>query len=88
MFNFTYSERSKPVSNLGGYNDWVGHIFHKHPHIYRSTELLRVEHAFRQHKAEETFVYIRKLSKTSDNIDAQLVGLLEEHTDEEYLIYN
>jgi hypothetical protein len=61
----------------------VGNIFSKHPHIYRFIELLRVEHAFQQHKAEETFVHMRKLRKTSDNIDPQLTRLLEEHANEE-----
>jgi hypothetical protein len=61
----------------------MGHIFPKHPNIDRSIELLRVEHALQQHKAEETFVHMPKLSKTSDNIDAQLARLLEENANEE-----
>ena len=39
----------------------------------------RVEHAFQQHKAEETFVRIRKPRKINDKIDAQLARLLEQH---------
>ncbi len=61
----------------------MDNIFRTHPDIYRFIELLRVEHSFQQHKAEETFVHMRKLRKTSDNIDAQLARLLEEHANEE-----
>jgi hypothetical protein len=83
MFNFTYSERSKPALNSEGYNNRVGHMFPKHPYIYRSVGLLRVEYAFQQHKTQETFVHMRKLSKNSDNIDARLARLLEKHANEE-----
>ncbi len=74
-----------PRTNNGveGYNNLVGNIFPTHPHIYRFIELLRVEHAFQQHKAEETFVHMRKLRKTSDHIDAQLARLPEEHANDE-----
>ena len=80
MLKVTYSERSKPVLNFEGYNNRVGNIFPTHPHIYRFLELLRDEHAFQQHKAEETFVHMRKPRKISDKIYAQLVLLLEQHT--------
>ena len=57
----------------------MGHIFTTHPHIYKFIELLRVGHAYQQHKAEETFVHTRKPRKISDNIDAQLARLVEQH---------
>jgi hypothetical protein len=61
----------------------VSHIFPTHPHIYRFIELLRIEHAFEQHKAEETFVYMCNQRKISDKIDAQLTRLLGQHTKRE-----
>ena len=65
---------------MEGYNSRVGKIFPTHPHIYRFMELLKAEHAFRQHKAEETFVHIRKPRKITDKIDAQLAQLLDQYT--------
>ena len=57
----------------------MSHIFPTHPYIYKFIELLRVDHAFQQDKAEETFVHMRKPRKISDNIDAQLARLVEQH---------
>ena len=57
----------------------MSHIFPTHPYIYKFIELLRVDHAFQQDKAEETFVHMRKPRKISDNIDAQLTRLVEQH---------
>jgi hypothetical protein len=61
----------------------VGNIFPTHPHIYRFVELLRIEHAFEQHKAEETFMHMCKQREISDKIDAQLIRFLGQHTKRE-----
>ncbi len=55
-------------------------IFPTHPHIYRFIELLREENVYQQHKAEESFVHMRKPRIISDKIDAQLARLLYQHT--------
>ena len=61
----------------------MSHIFPTQPYIYKFIELLRVDHAFQQDKAEETFVHMRKPRKISDNIDAQLARLVEQHAVQE-----
>jgi len=66
-------------NSVKSYNNRVDNSFPKYPHIYRSIELLPIEHAFQQHKAKETFVHMRKPRKISDNIDAHLARLLEQH---------
>lgn len=66
-------------NSVEGYNNRVGKIFPTHPHIYKFIELLRVEHIFQQHKAEETFVHTRKTKKITDRIDAELARLIEQH---------
>jgi len=70
-------------NSVEGYNSRIGNIFPTLPHAYRFIDLLRVEHAFQQHKTEETFIHMRKTRKTSDNIDAKLARLLEEHANGE-----
>jgi hypothetical protein len=73
--------RNLPRTNnhAEGHNNRVKNIFPIHPHIYRFIELLRAEHIFQQHKAEESFVQVRKRKKMSDSIDAQLALLLEQY---------
>jgi hypothetical protein len=80
MFNFTYSECSKPVLNFEGYNCRVRRIFPTHPHIYRFIELLQEAHVYQQHKAEEPFLHMCKPRIISDKIDAQLARLLDQQT--------
>ena len=62
-----------------GYNNRLSNTFPTHPHIYRFIELLRVEHVFQQHKAEESRVQVPKLKKKTKSIDAQLALLLHRH---------
>jgi hypothetical protein len=66
-------------NSVEGYNSRVGKVFPTHPHIYRFIELLRFEHVFQQHKAEETFVHVRQRRKITDKIDAELALLVEQH---------
>lgn len=77
--------RNLPRTNNSaeGYNNRLGNVFPTHPHIYRFIELLRVEHVFQQHKAEESFVQLRKPEKNTTTIDAQLALLLHRHANEE-----
>ena len=70
-----------PRTNNGaeGYNNRLSNVFPTHPHIYRFIELLRAEHVFQQHKAEESRVQLRKVNKKTNKIDAQLALLLDRH---------
>ena len=53
--------------------------FPTHPHIYQFIDILRNEHEYQHHVAEESQVQIRKRKKIHDEIDLQLAILHEEH---------
>ncbi|CAF1130252.1 unnamed protein product, partial [Didymodactylos carnosus] len=62
-----------------GYNSRLESNFPKHSHIYHFVELLRDEHLYQHHRAEELDMQIRKRKKLNNNIDSKLKELHEEH---------
>jgi hypothetical protein len=66
-------------NHVEGHNSRLGSLFPVHPHIFRFIELLRDEHLFQQHQAEQSRVVVHKRKKLSEDIDAQLLVLLSEH---------
>ncbi|CAF1475340.1 unnamed protein product [Rotaria magnacalcarata] len=70
-------------NHVEGYNSRLGSLFPVHPHIYRFIELLRDEHLFQHHHAEQSIAYPPRRYKLSEDINAQLIGLLNEHSNGE-----
>ncbi|CAF1260506.1 unnamed protein product [Didymodactylos carnosus] len=66
-------------NHVEGYNRRLESNFPKHPHIYHFIELLRDEHLYQHHRAEESDMQIRKRKKLYNNIDSKLKELHEEH---------
>ncbi|CAF4441625.1 unnamed protein product, partial [Didymodactylos carnosus] len=50
-------------NHVEGYNSRLESNFPKHPHIYHFIELLRDEHLYQHHRAEESDMQIRKRNK-------------------------
>jgi len=53
--------------------------FPTHPHIYQFIDILRMEHEYQHHVAEESQVQVRRRKKIHDEIDLKLAILHEEH---------
>jgi hypothetical protein len=53
--------------------------FPTHPHVYLFIEILRMEHEYQYHVAEESQVHLRTRKKIHDQIDLKLAVLHEEH---------
>jgi len=66
-------------NHVEGYNRQMKAEFPTHPHIYQFIDILRNEHEYQHHVAEESQVQIRKRKKIHDEIDLQLAILHEEH---------
>ncbi|CAF1131980.1 unnamed protein product, partial [Didymodactylos carnosus] len=66
-------------NHVEGYNSRLESNFPKHSHIYHFIELLRDEHLYQHHRAEESDMQIRKRKQLYNNIDSKLKELHEEH---------
>ncbi|CAF4715359.1 unnamed protein product, partial [Rotaria socialis] len=66
-----------------GYNSRLGSLFPVHPHIYKFIELLRDEHLFQHHHAEQSRTYLPRRQKPSQDTNAQLIDLLNKHSNRE-----
>ena len=53
--------------------------FPTHPHIYQFIEILRDEHEYQHHVAEESKVHLRQRKKIHDEIDNKLILLHNAH---------
>ena len=70
-------------NHVEGYNNRLGSLFPVHPHIYRFIELLRDEHLFQHHHAEQSRAYLPRHQKSSKDINVKLIGLLDKHSNGE-----
>ncbi|CAF1496921.1 unnamed protein product [Rotaria sordida] len=70
-------------NHVEGYNNRLGSLFPVHPHIFRFIELLRHEHFFQHHHAEQSKSYLPKRPKSSENINIKLIDLLDQHSNGE-----
>ncbi|CAF1549953.1 unnamed protein product [Adineta ricciae] len=66
-------------NHVEGYNNILGTLFPIHPHTYRFIELLRDEHLFQQHQAEQSKCFVPRGHKSSDDITAELLSLLKKY---------
>jgi len=66
-------------NHVEGYNRRMKAEFPTHPHIYQFIDILRMEHEYQHHVAEESQVQVRRRKKIHDEIDLKLVILHEEH---------
>ncbi len=66
-------------NHVEGYNNRLGSLFPIHPHMFRFIELLRGEHLFQQHQAEQSRSFAPRRQKLSDDISDELVSLLKRH---------
>jgi hypothetical protein len=53
--------------------------FPLHPHIYQFIDILRNEHEYQHHVAEESQIQLKRRKKIYDEIDLKLAMLHEEH---------
>ncbi|CAF2885305.1 unnamed protein product [Rotaria sp. Silwood2] len=70
-------------NHVEGYNIRLGSLFPVHPHIFRFNELLRDEHLFQHHHAEQSRSYLPRHQKLSEDINTKLIGLLDKHSNGE-----
>ncbi|CAF3305429.1 unnamed protein product [Rotaria socialis] len=70
-------------NHVEGYNSRLGSLFPVHPHIYKFIELLRDEHLFQHHHAEQSRTYLPRRQKPSQDTNAQLIDLLNKHSNRE-----
>ena len=66
-------------NHVEGYNRRMKAEFPKHPHIYQFIDILRNEHEYQHHVAEESQIQLRRRKKIYDEIDIKLAMLHEEH---------
>jgi hypothetical protein len=80
IWNMYYSILNRlPRTNnhVEGYNHRMNSQFPTHPHIFQFVEMLRTEHEYQHHVAEESLVQCRKRKKVNDDIDLKLALLHE-----------
>ncbi|CAF4475684.1 unnamed protein product [Rotaria sp. Silwood2] len=70
-------------NHVEAYNNRLGSLFPVHPHIFRFIELLRHEHLFQHHYAEQSKSYLPKRPKSSEDINIKLIDLLDTHSNGE-----
>jgi hypothetical protein len=70
-------------NHVEGYNSRLGSLFPVRPHILRFIEILRDEHLFQHHHAEQSRTYPPRRQKLSEDIIAQLICLLNKHSNGE-----
>ena len=66
-------------NHIEDYNSRLGSLFLVHPHIFRVIECLRDEHLFQRHLAEQSKVHPIKRKQITEDINAQLRVLLNDH---------
>jgi len=66
-------------NHVEGYNRRMKSEFPTHPHIFQFIDILRGEHEYQHHLAEESQVQVRRRKKIHDQIDLKLALLHEEH---------
>ena len=66
-------------NHVEGYNSRLGSLFPVHPHIFRFIEWLRDKHLFQCHLAEQSKVHPIKRKQITEDVNAQLRVLLNDH---------
>jgi hypothetical protein len=66
-------------NHVEGYNSRLASLFPIHPHIYRFIELLKDEHMFQWHQAEQARTIIPRRHKQRDDTNTQLLAHLKDH---------
>ena len=79
----TLVEEKQPRTNnlVEGHNRRMKAVFPVHSHIYEFIRLLRDEHVFQQHVAEESQLQLCKRRKCNDNKDLLIEQLLKQFAD-------
>ncbi|CAF3328587.1 unnamed protein product [Rotaria socialis] len=67
-------------NHVEGYNSRLGTLFPTHPHIFRFIELLCDEHIFQHHHSEQSKIHAPKRVKLTEDANAQLLALLNQHS--------
>ncbi|CAF3003323.1 unnamed protein product [Rotaria socialis] len=67
-------------NHVEGYNSRLGTLFPTHPHIFRFIELLCDEHIFQHHHSEQSKIHAPKRVKLTEDTNAQLLALLNQHS--------
>jgi hypothetical protein len=79
VYEAILNRRPRTNNHVEGYNRRMKAEFPIHPHIYQFIDVLRNEHEYQHHLAEESQVHLRSRKKIHDEIDAKLAMLHEEH---------
>ena len=66
-------------NHVAGYNSRLGSLFPVHPHILRFIECLRDEYIFQRHLVEQSKVHPFERKQITEDINAQLRVLLNDH---------
>ena len=70
---------SRTNNHARGHNGRLGSLFPVQPHIFRFIECLRDEHLFQRHLAEQSKVHPIKRKQITEDVNAQLRVLLNDH---------
>ena len=70
---------SRTNNYVEGYNSRLGSLFPVHPHIFLFIECLRNEHLFQRHLAEQSKVHPIKRKQITEDVNAQLRVLRNDH---------
>ncbi len=76
---FFVNRRPRTNNHVEGYNRRMKAEFPLHPHIYQFIDILRNEHEYQHHVAEESQIQLKRRKKIYDEIDLKLAMLHEEH---------
>ena len=66
-------------NHVAGYNSRLGSLFHVYPPIFRFIECLRDKHPFQRHLTEQSKVHPIKRKQITEDVNAQLRVLLNDH---------
>ena len=72
-------------NHVEGYNCRFGPLFPIHPHMFRFIELLRDEHLFQKHQAEQSRYFASRRHKFNEDITVELVSLHKKRNKDELI---
>ena len=79
VYELIVSHLPRTNNHVEGYNRRMKVQFPIHPHIYQFIEILRDEHEYQHHVAEESKLHFRQRKKIHDQIDNKLILLHNAH---------
>jgi hypothetical protein len=79
VYDAIVNRRPRTNNHVEGYNRRMKAEFPLHPHIYQFIDILRNEHEYQHHVAEESQIQLKRRKKIYDEIDLKLAMLHEEH---------